>query len=510
MSRLPDVSVVISTHNRRDTLARTLDSLVRQRVPASIRYEVIVVDNACTDGTRELIADYIRQFPGIVRYAFEERAGVSNGRNAGIRAARAPIVAFTDDDNVAARTWVETVVRLLHSHPEAAGAGGPIIPEWPDTPPRWLDRRHWSPLAILDYGERMFHTGQRRPLCLLTANLAVRRDVLVRAGGFSAEFTRCQDHELLLRLWRDGYRILYAPELVTFAPIDPARMSKRYHRQWHQRRGRYAAQMRLEEAIDEQGFLRDRPIQTPRLFGTPGFVYADLWTHAKAWTTAAIRRDAARAAHHEHRVRYLVAYVCHTARLSRRSGMPIVRDSVRFVARQLGRRAEQLNMSAARLVLAHLVVAFILAGSAYDIATGTEHWPLSPYPMFSTVQTTRTLDSLLLRGVAADGSDREIPLREAGMIAPFDQCRLTTAMARVANQPDGQARLQTMLDDCLGRYEQARERGEHDGPPLQSIRLYDAHWELDPDARNVDNPEQVTLVGQAQSGSRGESASARR
>jgi GT2 family glycosyltransferase len=496
MSRTPDVSVVISTHNRRDKLSRTLDSLVNQRVPGTLRYEVIVVDNNCSDGTRELTADYVRRYPAIVRYAFEGRPGVSHGRNAGIRAARAPIVAFTDDDNVATRTWVDTVVRLMRQHPEVAGVGGRILPEWPSTPPEWLDRRHWSPLAILDYGERPFHTSDRRPLCLLTANLAVRRDVLVRAGGFSAEFLRCQDHELLLRLWRDGYRILYAPELVTFAPIDPARMSRRYHRRWHERRARYAARMRFEEAIDEQGRLRSRPVSTPRLLGSPGHLYVDTWRHAKAWAGAIVRRDQARAAHHEHRVRYLAAYIRHTIRLSRRSGFPLLGDSARFFSQQVRRRASAVNMSAVRLAVAHVVVGLIVAGSAYDIVTGTEHWPFSPYPMFSTVQTSRTLDSLMIRGVADEPGGREIPLRDAGMIGPFDQCRLNTAMTRAHDQPDGEPRLQAMLQDCLTRYEAARQRGEHDGPPLKAIRLYDAHWTLDSDAGNVETPDRATLVQQ--------------
>src|SRR6188768_2062989 len=104
-----DVSVVVSTYNRRQTLPRAIESLLDQRVPPSLRYEIIVVDNNCTDATRDLIADYLRRFPKVVRYAFEGRQGVSNGRNAGVRAARSPIVAFTDDDNVASRTWVATI-----------------------------------------------------------------------------------------------------------------------------------------------------------------------------------------------------------------------------------------------------------------------------------------------------------------------------------------------------------------------------------------------------------------
>jgi len=491
------VSVIVSTFNRHRTLPRVIESLLQQRVPASLRYEIIVVDNNCTDTTRDLIADYLRRFPGLVRYAFEGRQGVSNGRNAGIRAARSPIVAFTDDDNVASRTWVATIAQLFRAHPEAAGVGGKVLPEWPQTPPGWLDQRHWSPLAILDYGERPFFTSARRPLCLLTANLAIRRDVMLRLGGFSADFPRCQDHELLLRLWRSGGKVLYAPELVTFAPVDPERMTRRYHRQWHEQHGHNAARMRLEEAIDERGQLRARPPATARLLGAPGYIYTDAAKTAWHWLVATARRRTARATHHEHRIRYLAAYLRRTAALSRATRPPFARDFADFARDHIRRRARAVKMTANRFVAVHALVAILLAGSVFDIVTGQEHWPFSPYPMFSSVERSRTLDSLLLTGVAADQSGREFPLRDAAFIAPFDQCRLNTALQRARSSDDQGQRLHAMLKDSLARYEAQRERGAHDGPPLRAVRVYDAHWTLDGQARNVETPDRLRLIDEA-------------
>jgi glycosyltransferase involved in cell wall biosynthesis len=492
-----DVSVVVSTHQRCASLARTLDSLLAQRTPPDLRYEIIVVDNNCSDGTRDMVAERIRQHPDRVRYATETKQGVSYGRNTGIHAARGAIVAFTDDDNVVTPTWVATIARLMKGHPDVAGVGGKVLPRWPKTPPAWLDRRHWSPLAILDYGERSFFTSRRRPLCLLTANLALRRDVLLRAGGFSPEFPRCQDHELLLRLWRLGERVLYAPELVTFAPVDPARLTRRYHRRWHTRHGYFAAAMELEEAIDERGQLRGEASSVARLLGSPGYVYANAASHARSWAAASVRRQRARAAHHEHRIRYLMAYLWRTAALTRRTRPSLPREMTAFALSHLRRRAGALNMSAVRLIGAHAVIAVIVAGAAYDITTGQEHWPFSPYPMFSSVERASTLDSLVLAGVADDGSGREIPLRDVAAIAPFDQCRLTTALERAASAADGGARLHAMLEDCLARYEAGRQGGAHDGPPLRAVRVYDAHWALQPDASNVDSPDSKRLLDEA-------------
>ena len=492
-----DVSVIVSTYNRHRTLPRVIESLLEQRVPGSLRYEIIVVDNNSTDTTRDLVAEYLRRFPGLVRYAFEARQGVSNGRNAGVRAARGSIVAFTDDDNVASRTWVAAIAQLLRAHPDAAGVGGKVLPEWPRTPPGWLDQRHWSPLAILDYGERPFFTSARRPLCLLTANLALRRDVLVRLGGFSAAFPRCQDHELLLRLWRSGGKVLYAPELVTFAPVDPERMTRRYHRQWHEQHGVNAARMRLEEVTDERGQLRARPPATARLLGAPGYVYADAAKTAWRWLIATLRRRAAPAMRHEHRIRYLAAYLKRTAALSRATRPPLAQDIADFARAHIKRRARAVNMTAGRIVAVHALVALLLGASAYDVVTGQEHWPFSPYPMFSSVERSRTLDSLLLVGVVADASGREFPLREAAYIAPFDQCRLNTALQRARSADDHGGRLHAMLEDSMARYEAQRELGAHDGPPLRAVRVYDAHWTLDGQAQNADAPDRVRLIDEA-------------
>lgn len=496
MSNRPmDVSVVISTYNRCRFLRRTLDSLLHQQLDLELRYEIIVVDNGCTDRTGEMVAEYAHAHPDLVRYVVENRRGVSFGRNAGIAAARAELIAFTDDDNSVSRGWVATIVALMRAHPEMAGVGGRVLPDWPSPAPAWLDRRHWSPLAILDYGERPFATGIGRPMCLLTANLALRRSVLDRVGGFSAEFPRCQDHELLLRIWRAGERVLYEPTLVAFAHIDPERLTPGYHRRWHARHGHFAAAMRIEESVNERGELRVTSEDTVRFCGTPGHVFADAARQARAWLAAAFRFDA-RARHYEHRLRYLHAYVRRTARLTRSTRRAVPLDGAAFVTAHVGRRARSVRMSAARYAMAHLVVAAVVLGSAYDIATGTEHWPFSPYPMFSAVERSYTLDSLIVMGVAADATRTEVPLRDRSLIDPFDQCRLITAFQRVRGGTDDGARLRMMLGDSLRRYEQRRQAGAHDGPALGAIRLYAAHWTLDAHARNVDTPDTRVLIGE--------------
>jgi len=103
-----DVSVVLSTYNRSSLLAPALQALLAQSTAAP-NYEVLVVNNNSSDGTAELVQSLVTCNPGKLRYLFEKKQGLSYGRNAGIAAACAPIIAFTDDDVRVSPDWVTQI-----------------------------------------------------------------------------------------------------------------------------------------------------------------------------------------------------------------------------------------------------------------------------------------------------------------------------------------------------------------------------------------------------------------
>jgi glycosyltransferase involved in cell wall biosynthesis len=493
MNGAPDVSVVISTFNRCVSLAVTLEAL-RSQITPGLNFEVIVVDNNSSDPTREVVKRFQADEPSRFRYIFEERQGVSYGRNAGIEASRAPIVAFTDDDNVAQADWVARLKEALDRHPEAAAVGGRILPVWPATRPSWLDERHWSPLAILDYGERPFYTSATDPRCLLTANLAVRREVLSAIGGFAPDFPRCQDHELQIRLWRSGSLVLYVPDVVVRTRIKPERLTRCYHRAWHAKHGHFTALLQLQEIIDRNGHLLDEPADAPRLYGSPGFVYRQLFCEGKAWLAATLRRQPSEAFSHGNRVRYLVSYIGRRAELDKLGIAQRVRQILTFVRAHFDKHTRQFGMRGTRLIGVHLLLAILVGASAYDIVKAREHWPFSPYAMFAAAEREPTLDALRLMGVTSETPAREIPLLDEGMIEPFDQARLSTALARMYHSPERRPLIRQALRNCLDRYENLRVSGHHNGPPLRAVRLYQAHWALDPQGRNRDVPDAKRLL----------------
>jgi glycosyltransferase involved in cell wall biosynthesis len=298
----PAVSVVLCTFNRSHLLPGALDALLRQS-PASPPYEIIVVDNASTDDTRAVAGRFLS---GIVRYAFEERPGLSAARNHGLALARAPIVAFTDDDIRVSREWVRTIVETFDAHGDVDMIGGPVEPEWEAPPPAWLRHTGDAPLAIVDYGSQPFLVTPDRPACLLGANLAVRRALFDRVGLFSTDLQRVadgigstEDQELEVRILAAGRLGLYEPRLVVRAPVPRERLSKRYHRVWHQGHGRFYALMR-DPAFERSG--------RGTLLGVPGHVYRSVVNELAAWALSALSFQRSAAFAHELRLRFLIAF----------------------------------------------------------------------------------------------------------------------------------------------------------------------------------------------------------
>ena len=152
-------------------------------------------------------------------------------------------------------------------------------------------------------------------------------------------------------------------------------------------------------------------------------------------------------------------------------------------------------MTRKRQMFAHALIAGVILGSAYDIATRQEHWPFSDYPMFSAIHRATVLEWPRLFGVTADGS--EIALVSHEYLWPLDQSRLPIGLRHIYAIERNPKRLHAALEDCLERYERRRIAGQHDGPALRGIRLYVVAWDIEPYARNIDQPRSRQLIGEA-------------
>ena len=292
----------MTTYNRGELLGGAVRSVLAQEPAITPPFELIVVDNNSTDNTREFVERTSVEDPR-VRYIFEPQQGSSHGRNAGIREARAPLIAFIDDDVRAEPDWVAAIVRGFGEHPEADVVGGRVLPIWPAAPPAWLTRDHWSPLALLDLGEVPVAIDPKHPICLVSANLAFRRPVFDVVGHFDADLGLAkaailgsvEDHELLLRVLRTGRTVLYDPRITVHAAIQPNRLERAYHRRWHRGHGHFHARLRLEEM--EQ-------TRWGTLFDVPAHLYRQALADLVGWVRSIAIGDLARAFQHELRLRF--------------------------------------------------------------------------------------------------------------------------------------------------------------------------------------------------------------
>ena len=108
-------SVIIPTHNGASSLKVALPSFLKQSLPAD-SYEVIVVDNASTDNTKDLVAGFAEQYKNLI-YVYEESLGLHNARHAGAKVARhtgceqavGDILCYLDDDSLVSSTWLSGI-----------------------------------------------------------------------------------------------------------------------------------------------------------------------------------------------------------------------------------------------------------------------------------------------------------------------------------------------------------------------------------------------------------------
>ncbi|NUO36997.1 MAG: glycosyltransferase family 2 protein [Gemmatimonadaceae bacterium] len=265
-----DYTMLVCTYNRAGDLAELLETALRQRTGGRFTYEVLVVDNNSTDGTRALVQRFIAAAPEVIRYLFEPRQGKSNALNTGLEAMRGRRYAIVDDDFVLPPDWLLRIDAGFGRHPAAAFVGGKVLPRWESPPPEWLTPAHWSALALADYGDAELRVDAHRELCLLACTFDAES---VRAvGGYDSRLAvsgdrigGVEDIELLQRLWAAGCYGVYLPEVRFEHKVQSHRTTRAYHRRWHRGHGASYAMMR-DPAMEQS---------RARLFDVPVHLYRD-------------------------------------------------------------------------------------------------------------------------------------------------------------------------------------------------------------------------------------------
>jgi glycosyltransferase involved in cell wall biosynthesis len=202
------ISIVICTHNRADLLGRCLDYLQHQTTSG---YEVIVVDNASTDETAELIRSYGQR----IKSATVTQLNLSKARNAGIAMAAGDLIGFIDDDALPFDNWGELCLTEFNERPLCTAAcGGPVYYAGSLTFQAQDNVVNRFGEAICNAGTKEIGSAEwyRYPT---GTNSVFRADILRDAGGFDEQFDYYLDEsELSLRLQLNGFIVGYTSRLI--------------------------------------------------------------------------------------------------------------------------------------------------------------------------------------------------------------------------------------------------------------------------------------------------------
>jgi GT2 family glycosyltransferase len=202
------LSLVIPVRDAARTLPSTLEALSGLD-PAPD--EILLVDNGSTDDTPGRLASYAAAAATKVVVLHEPRRGASMARNLGARAATGEVVVFTDADCCPRPDWLAALGAPL-ADPSVGAVAGRLA----STPPRGLVEAFGSLFTLPALPGPARHT-RWTPWAggFPTANLAVRRDLLERAGGFDESVALYgEDYDLCARLYAAGAAIVYTPHAV--------------------------------------------------------------------------------------------------------------------------------------------------------------------------------------------------------------------------------------------------------------------------------------------------------
>ena len=222
MSRYPRVAVVIVTHNRNKDCKETIESLLRG---SELPDEIIVVDDASSKPFK-----FEHELVRVLRY--DNEIGLSASRNAGVRASRANVIAFIDDDALATKDWIKIIRRAFRKDIDVAG--GPVLPLYLVTPPKWWEEKTW--------GSYIGVSKDR----IIGCNFAVRKSLFSDIGYFNTRLGRkkgklLSNEEIEFiedRASKAGAKILFISNMKVYHKIYPHRLTMWYlmKRSWWQGR----------------------------------------------------------------------------------------------------------------------------------------------------------------------------------------------------------------------------------------------------------------------------------
>ena len=150
------ITLIICTYNREKYIGPLLDSIAKNDYPTT-DYEIVLVDNNCTDNTRGVCEQFAAEHPQVtLHYVVEPEQGLSAARNKGIKEAKGDIIIYVDDDALVDSDYIRIYAEHFAANPDTMAAGGPIEPLYETQEPSWMSPYTKALLtAWMNYGDKV-------------------------------------------------------------------------------------------------------------------------------------------------------------------------------------------------------------------------------------------------------------------------------------------------------------------------------------------------------------------
>ena len=294
------ITLIICTYNREKYIGPLLESIAKNDYPTT-DYEILLVDNNCTDNTRGVCEQFCAEHTDIsLRYVVETEQGLSAARNKGIKEANGEIIIYVDDDAEVDADYIRNYAEHFKAHPETMAAGGPIEPLYETEEPEWMSPYTKALLtAWMNYGDKVReYPNGRYPG---GGNAAYRKVVFDKVGLFNTELGRkgnlllaSEEKDIFDKMHALGMQVLYLPSPVLHHKIPQAKLEEDYFNRLTLQIGR-SERMRTY-AISKGKYLKRLLSEGVKWVGTLALlgIYTLQGHPLKGWKLVLFRRNVTR------------------------------------------------------------------------------------------------------------------------------------------------------------------------------------------------------------------------
>jgi GT2 family glycosyltransferase len=265
----PLVSVVVLNYNGLTFIDKCLNSVLNNNYSD---FELLLVDNASTDGSLEYVKEKFGHNTRIKIIANDRNYGFAEGNNIGLRYVKGEFVVFLNMDTEVDSSWLEQLVKVMESNPTIGAAQSKLL--LMDNPKQFDTCGHMlTPFGFtIERGLGEEDNGQYDYVADIFggkgASLIVRRSVIKEVGSFDRDFfTLMEETDLCCRIWLRGYRVVFVPKSVVYHAVAAARLSAKNWRRvelfyWHRNQ-----LMTLIKNLGLKSLVKIMPIHLTLSFG---------------------------------------------------------------------------------------------------------------------------------------------------------------------------------------------------------------------------------------------------